>query len=554
MTADCWRCGLSVDLTEEQEQQVLELLAEAGSAAASSHPASLTEALPRAEAPAQEPEENTAEPAASNSPAPVPLRASLPRSASRWLRDLPAWLISLVLHLLLLTVLALWTLGGDPRPSITLSTRIAHDFDEGEHPIELAEEPSRFDLPIPEDVDLTSPRERKALEQADQDARELRVDPDVVDPQLPDVEDTRRRIGDTTDIRAALAARDPRVRVEMVRREGGTTLTEAAVARGLRWLARQQRDDGSWQLRGYDRSRTGVESRTAATSMALLAYLGAGQTHLSGRYQGAVGRGLRWLIEHQDEEGGLLADSDRQAGMYAHGQAAIALCEAFAMTGDEQLRSPAQKALRFIEASQYSDGGWRYTPSEPRSPPGGDTSVVGWQLMALQSGRMAGLEVSDFTLELSGHFLDRVQSFDGSRYGYRADHAQPTPAMTAEALLCRIYLGWNRDDPALRRGVRYLIDEHLPTRRNVNIYYWYYGSQVLHHVGGDDWKTWNTRMRDLLVELQEDSGRHAGSWPPEGAYASAGGRLYVTCLSICTLEVYYRHLPLFRLGSSDHAF
>ena len=45
-----------------------------------------------------------------------------------------------------------------------------------------------------------------------------------------------------------------------------------------------------------------------------------------------------------------------------HGQAAIVLCEAFAMTGDEALRKPAEGAVRFIVKAQYNDGGWRYQP------------------------------------------------------------------------------------------------------------------------------------------------------------------------------------------------
>jgi hypothetical protein len=354
----------------------------------------------------------------------------------------------------------------------------------------------------------------------------------------------KSRVGDTGDIRAALAARDPRIRVEMVTREGGTTLTEAAVSRGLRWLAAQQDADGGWRLRGYDSQRT-IESRSSATAMALLAFLGAGQTHLSGRYQPQVAKGLRFLIEIQEADGDLRGDSDRQAGMYAHGQAAIALCEAFALTGDEQLREPAQKAIEFIAVAQYADGGWRYTPDEPRNPPGGDTSVVGWQLMAVQSARAAQLPVAPHVLELADQFLDRVQHDGGAAYAYRPDD-RPTAVMTAEALLCRVYLGWGHDTPGLSRGVRYLIDDHLPSDNNWNIYYWYYGTQLMHHYGGQPWDDWNQRMRDILVFSQETSGRHAGSWAPRGSWADSGGRLYMTALSVCTLEVYYRHLPLFR--------
>jgi hypothetical protein len=118
--------------------------------------------------------------------------------------------------------------------------------------------------------------------------------------------------------------------------------------------------------------------------------------------------------------------------------------------------------------------------------------------------------------------------------------------MTAEALLCRIYMGWTKEDPALMEGARYLVDNHMPSTHQTNMYYWYYATQTLHHLGGSIWDRWNLKMRDVLVNTQEKSGRYAGSWTPRGGHASAGGRLYMTALATCTLEVYYRHLPIFR--------
>ena len=93
-----------------------------------------------------------------------------------------------------------------------------------------------------------------------------------------------------------------------------------------------------------------MSSDTAGTSLVLLPYLGAGQTHLTGRYKDAVSAGLRWLVQHQAPNGDLRAGSSGNSGMYAHGQATIVLCEAFAMTGDEELRVPAQKAVALAQA------------------------------------------------------------------------------------------------------------------------------------------------------------------------------------------------------------
>ena len=272
--------------------------------------------------------------------------------------------------------------------------------------------------------------------------------------------------------------------------------------------------------------------------------LGAGQTHRNGRYTQQIERGLRYLLSQQDSDGDLRG---RGIGrMYAHGQAAIVLCEAFALTGDEELRGEAQRAIDFIVKAQHSEGGWRYSPGEA-----GDTSVVGWQLMALRSARMAKLNVPDVVFERASAFLDLVQADTiGAIYRYQPQR-EPTATMTAEALLCRQYLGWPEDHPGLRAGSRFLVRNWLPSSDQPNIYYWYYATQVMHHLGGRRWQTWNEAMRDTLVSMQETEGHQAGSWSPVGGAigdhdTQVGGRIYMTSLATCTLEVYYRHLPIYR--------
>lgn len=463
----------------------------------------------------------------------------------------PAWLMSLVFHLILLTILALLTWGTEQTdPYIMLSTTVAKEVKQGGETLKI--DPAAelaFDLPLPRDTKLEDQQQREAIIKADQEARELRLDPAATQANLPQLSQVKSLVGGAGGggIGRALAARDPRIRVEMVKQEGGTTLTEAAVARGLRWLALHQSADGSWSLNRFNHPPGctctrpgGLHTDAGGTALALLPFLGAGQTHLVGRYQSSVARGLQWLLKHQQPDGDLRANAGGNAGMYVQGQATIVLCEAFFMTGDEQLRKPAQKAIDFIVAAQHPEGGWRYRPGEP-----GDTSVLGWQLMALQSGRAANLDVPQVTLERASQYLDSVQHQDGALYSYQRSRG-PDHVMTAEALLCRMYLGWNLDNPGLRNGVRYLLDDYMPQKATPNLYYWYYATQVMHHYGGASWERWNLQMRDLLVQRQKRTGHEAGSWDPEQAHDSAGGRLYATSLATCSLEVYYRHLPLFR--------
>ncbi len=186
-------------------------------------------------------------------------------------------------------------------------------------------------------------------------------------------------------------------------------------------------------------------------------------------------------------------------------------------------------------------------------------------MMALQSARAPelNLQVDEATLKLADYFLDQVavaarfnnrrrtQLPDGAAYAYQPNR-EPTAAMTAEAILCRMYLGWKKDDPRLDSSIKWLIQDHFPTEGEPNLYYWYYGTQVMHHYGGEPWNKWNNKMRTLLISTQETKGRYPGSWDPsEFQWGPKGGRIYTTSLAVCTLEVYYRHLPLFKKIEMD---
>ncbi|NQV26940.1 MAG: hypothetical protein HQ518_21530, partial [Rhodopirellula sp.] len=286
------------------------------------------------------------------------------------------------------------------------------------------------------------------------------------------------------------------------------------------------------------------QTDTAATGLAMLSFLGAGHSHRSGDYQEVVGRGLKWLVDRQKENGDLFVDGAEFVWLYSHGMAAISLCEAYGMTKDPALKEPAQKSLDFIVAAQHPEfGAWRYRPRFES-----DTSVSGWQLMALKSGQMAGLTVPKSAYEGVSKWLDTVESKSSrGRFAYHPTMPDSL-AMTAEGLLMRQYLGADRSDAALIAGADYL-KQYLPRREERDAYYWYYATQVMFHMQGEHWSEWNAKIRDLLVDTQEKGAGLAGSWAPESPskskWGDAGGRHYLTCLNLLMLEVYYRHLPLY---------
>jgi hypothetical protein len=342
------------------------------------------------------------------------------------------------------------------------------------------------------------------------------------------------------NVEGLLAGRSPDARAKLVKLGGGTKESERAVELGLEWLARHQRPDGSWSFQHGLDDPGFLDCPTGATGFALLCFLGAGNTSKEGAYRSHVTAGLKYLIDHmQINDNGAWLLGTGQATMYVQGVGTIALCEAYSMSKDPDLRVPAQKAVDFIVKAQDPEGGgWRY-----RIPQAGDLSVVGWQMMALQSARIAELSVPPRCITKATRFIRSVESESGAAFGYsNANNVRPT--MTAVGLLCRMYLGRERTHKGLIRGMRRLSDAGPnPT----DMYYNYYATQVLHHFGGSGWENWNAVMRDLLVNTQAQGGDAAGSWPPDLSHGVAqGGRLYTTCLSILTLEVYYRHLSLYR--------
>ncbi|MCI0684994.1 MAG: terpene cyclase/mutase family protein [Gemmataceae bacterium] len=332
----------------------------------------------------------------------------------------------------------------------------------------------------------------------------------------------------------------------LLEKGGGTGASEAAVAKGLQWLARNQAADGSWRLDGNFPDK-GSQNDVAGAAFGLLPFLGAGKTHKSAKdnpYDKPIEKALKYLIDKQDRRTGNFG-----GGMYGHGLATIAICEAYGLTQDPLLRRPAALAIKFIVAAQHDGGGWRYAPNQA-----GDTSVTGWHIMALKSAEMAGLDVPEITMKKAQRYLDGCVSPVDEGYGYVGIGSRPTT--TAVGLLCRQYLqSWGPQNIRLIKAIDLHLKPNAPAAKR-DIYYYYYATQVMRHFGGEAWRNWNEKMRDTLVKTQDDNpkGPQFGSWPAAGdPHASSGGRLMVTSLSLLTLEVYYRHLPLYYrdMGAPD---
>lgn len=457
--------------------------------------------------------------------------------AADLLNDAPAWLISAIVHMLLIIMLGLIWVANEGVPEFVLSISMkednGEDFDTGNLDI-----PVDLDEPMFDSSDSLDP-----VQIATNDPVETSV---TVMPPISALGLVES--GEQPAIQMALSGREAGMKDSLLKAYGGTGATETAVMEALRWLARNQRKDSLWSLTGPYADGGNSENVEAATAMALLAFQGAGYTPQSDRngpFTSVVAKGWKALLKRQDRHGNFFHEGSGNGRLYTQAICTIAICELYGMTKDSEYREQAQQAVNYCLKVQAPEGGWRYQPGFDS-----DLSVTGWFVMALQSARMAGLQVDSPAMGRIGDFLDTVSQDGGAQYSYIPGQGKKL-SMTAEGLLCRQYLGWPQNDKRLHRGAD-VITRNLPSRDTgkTHVYYWYYAAQVCHHLEGEPWRNWNRAMRDVVPAMQIRDGKERGSWDPmldETTGVSGGGRLFVTCLATYMLEVYYRHLPIYQL-------
>lgn len=471
-------------------------------------------------------------------------RLTFAERINAWVRRSPPFSVSLSLHVVVLLALALIFYAREETPVLRLdlswaSEAIVEAEDNGVQ-IVAPEEPEKE----PE-AEVVEP-EKPVVE--DPIAAPAPVDEPIEAGPGPVVAD----VSTTVPIGSLLDGRQEGRREALIKAFGGSDATEAAVARALVWLEKQQGKDGLWSLRGPYVDGGSQENQLAATAMALLAFQGAGNTPSGGRHAAVVAKGWRALLAKQLPDGRFELPMPSHHALYAHAQATYALCELVGMTKDRTFVDQASRSLDYSLAAQADNGGWRYAPREP-----GDMSVTGWFMMALKSGEIAGLSVPDESFDRIRRFLDTVSVDGGTRYGYRVDSPLRPPtgvtaAVSAEGLLARQFLGWRRDDRRMAAGIDILMAEKfLDFDNDKDAYAWYYITQVVHNVGGEPWARWNGRMREVVPTQQVAKGPETGSWDPSlDKWGHIGGRLTMTCFMTFMLEVYYRHLPLYQAVSA----
>ncbi len=372
-------------------------------------------------------------------------------------------------------------------------------------------------------------------------------------------------------------------------RGGGGRKHEDRMRAALEWLKDHQNFEGHWSATKFSEDSTRKNARKTynlefiapgkpegdkgweasvdigLTGLSLLAFVGAGFDHKEGDYRETCRRAIMYLRRVQGNDG-CFGPKDDDHFVYNHSICAMAMAEAYGLSGDAALRSNSERAVEFIVSAQNPGMGWRYGVKYGEN----DSSVTGWMVLALKSCKMAGLEFDSHkvygdaakwfdavTVDVSGYPKTgyNAPGTDNARLRTSQDYLT-NPSMDAINVMSRLFMGadgWDVNNRTIKSQAK-AMNECLPAwdHHKIDYYYWYYASLALFQVGGSYWDVWEKAMAKTLLDSQrgfrnEDKGStkdtldEHGSWDSVDAWHSSGGRVYATAINCLTLQVYYRY-------------
>jgi len=308
----------------------------------------------------------------------------------------------------------------------------------------------------------------------------------------------------------------------------GTPETEAAVGRGLEYLAELQQENGTF-------GRTDFSRNVGVCSLAGMAFLAAGSTPSRGKFGQNMQRCVDYALASVRADGFIRTDGavDRRP-MYGHGFATMLLCLTHGMTkASRENRSKIVAAVKTILNTQNDAGGWRYEPQRADA----DISVTACQMTALRAAKNAGFYVPRKTVEDAAAFVESCQNKDGG-FSYQRNEGESEWARSAAAIVS-LYGAGIYSGSAIENGLAYL-HRASKIRDGEEHEYFYYGlfytAQVMWQAGGEHWKRWFPPVRETLIRLQK----------PNGSWIDPVGPAYATSVALIVLQMENGYIPLFQ--------
>lgn len=309
---------------------------------------------------------------------------------------------------------------------------------------------------------------------------------------------------------------------------------DAAAGRGLEFLAAQQASDGS----------IGSSQKPAVTGLALMAFLGCGDTPDLGKYGSNVTNAIEYLLS-QTHPDGTFARNDKP--MYQQGIATLALAEAYGVESSESRRKKeaaflAMSVQVIVKAQQVKKqevyaGGWRYEPNAPDS----DLSLSGWNALALRACEDAGIPVPKEAAARALAFVQKCYNTGAKGFSYQPGGAV-SAGMTGVGILCLHVLGGGVARPRAVMAAATLVKQPIDEKTQFPYYGMYYAMQAANQAGDATWNAVSKAILEKLLKMQEKD----GGWPDAPGESAGVGRPYTTAMSILTLAVSYRLLPVYQ--------
>ncbi len=309
---------------------------------------------------------------------------------------------------------------------------------------------------------------------------------------------------------------------------------DASVARGLAYLSKLQKPDGSI---------TDGPHPVAMTGLSLLAYLSAGHTQDAGKQGLAVRSAVDFLLKVVPKDG--YAGAVDGSRMYGHGIVTLALAEAYGVETDLKRRELMRETLarmidvilkaQSVQKDDASQGGWRYEPGSNDS----DLSLSGWCALALRASQNVGMNVAKDPIDRAVGYVARCYKPDEAAFSYQPGQAASI-AMTSVAIL-NLYLldAANRDE--VKRATEWLAKQQVNAETRFFHYTIYYSTQAAFQAGGEiEEQIWKSTKKNLLSRQQEDGGF---SQSPD---AQEPGRAFATAISVMTLAIPFETLPIYQ--------
>lgn len=298
---------------------------------------------------------------------------------------------------------------------------------------------------------------------------------------------------------------------------------ERAVTRGLDYLARTQKPDGSWP--------DNYGQVSGVVGLAMLAFLAHGEMPDEGKYGLVIRRCVDYIVRNQQSNG--LLSSESGSPMYSHGFATLALGEVYGMIDDPRVGPALKKAAGLTVSSQNQRGGWRYSVNSTDA----DTTVSGAQMMGLRAAANAGIEVPISAIQRGVAFYKSCFC-PGGGFGYTGADS-PSPARSGIGLLILSLSGAYRSPEAKATADLLLAGGGGYGHFGYFHYAAYYCSQAMLQAGGKYWRHWNDTMTPTLLSMQSPD----GSWSDRG---SSGGVIAATAFALLAIEINYNLLPIYQ--------